>query len=1370
MTGETAKSIFERAQLPNETLGKIWALADTEQKGALGSTEFAIAMHLLASVRNGSMRAIPQILPAGLYEAAARRGGPPTAPRSRPTSNNVPAILPQQYTGGYQSPQGASFPQSVRTGEPWLITPEDKSQFDSIFTTVDTYNKGFVTGEQAVGFFSNSRLPEEALAQIWDLADINSEGQLNRDEFAVAMYLIRQQRSKTTGRDVLPQQLPANLIPPSFRRQPTAPAQPTAPTFDNAANITKPKSASDDLFGLDAISSPVQPLQPKTTGDSSNYATPPRNQASPVPTSGPQSHFKPFIPSSSFGQSITTQGTGTPSSASPATARSVAPFQQQSATDDLLGDPDPEVSKRLTTETTDLANLSNQVGTLTGQMQEIRSKHGVTGQELSHTQNQKRQFEVRLAELRSAYEQEVRQVRTLEDQLTTSKNDTEKLQSDMAMITGTHEDLVNQHRQIGEALAADQNENTTLKEKIRQASAGIEQLKPQLEKLRSDARHQKGLVAINKKQLATHEAEREKLRGEVSETTEEHAQASRELEESQRGLEGISQSKSIAPQPAVTSPGPIASPAPSTASLNPFFRQPTNPPVTERGPPVASPFTPPNVSSPNHNAFDSFFGPSPPSSNPPPPTSFRSDSPSLTNTKDITRGSQLSTDGVGSVTPPTSPPQSVSTDSPATVSEPPAPPQSRQITSSFLPLRPPLDHSDSESSSVRVIPPASRMGEPADFSSRAPSEAPIKESPLQHFENVANRNNQDTPQQLTPSSTGNLSSLAGGAEKSQGHIARAQDVPGAFPGAFPGDDETPQERSPQDLFANKSPYSTGGVDPRVDSGPPTTTQQLPSLAPGVSDPFGKSSTPTSAKDDFESAFEGFSGAGGEGKSMGKGKGIERANGSVADDPFAPSTSTTSKAIPAAAVAVAAAPAAAGEFPPIKELEADDSDSDSDKGFEDDFGAGKTKESGANTAFAGQVATTAVAKDTLAPAPPSFSAANSIKSDLPTPGAEISPPTYDTAAKGLDCTTSNSFPPEFSGLLPSRDDMASPPSLSKSVSHPNEAIASPPTETANLADVRSPSNEGSIAPMAPGASLNATYAYISSSTPFDGNDSPVSSAPREQQQQQQQQGSSIIPPPSEYTKSTTSAGPPPFTESSQQPIQSQQEQPPILPAKILPTPQPPPHDDFDDFNDLADAQEDDGKDDTLDFGRSRGDHADALSFNPTFDEHSSPGQSHRQLPSQASTNAAFDSFAATPAPVPAPVARGLGVSDATATAKAGTGTGTAGGPVDHDWDAIFAGLDGPAAPAPPPTTSTANGTSATTSNLGGTTDAAATNSSAGAGKAGARPVGVLARQKTQDESTDGDDPILARLMGMGFKRTESLRALEKYDYNIDKVGA
>ena len=830
------------------------------------------------------MRALPQILPAGLYEAAARRGGPRQNAGSRPKSDAAPTAIPRQLTGqGYGGPQraGTGFQQQQGPGYnqrpmspagQWAVSPQDKSQFDSIFATIDTQNRGFITGDQAVGFFSNSRLPEDALAQIWDLADINSEGQLNKDEFAVAMYLIRQQRSKTTDRDVLPKQLPPNLIPPSMRRQPIPPQQPTAPTFDNAANISVPKPASEDLFGLDAFSTAPStvPLQPKSTGDSSAYQTPPRNQASPPPiSSGPTTHFKPFMPSSSFGQTIMTpQGTGTSdSTASPALNRGMPSQQKQpNAMDDLLGDNDPEVSNKLTSETSDLANLSNQVSSLTGQMQDIKNKRGPTEQELSQTQNQKTQFEGRLAQLRSAYEQEVREVHALEERLKASRGETQKLQSDMAMIQGTYEDLQNQHRSIGEALSSDQNENANLKERIRQTSTEIEQLKPQLEKLRSAARHQKGLVAINKKQLATQEAEREKVRGDMAGASEEHAEATRDLEQSQRDLESGSQTRAppVAASSATTPAPAVASPAPSSASMNPFFRRQSNPPpATEKGA-VTSPFTPPNVASPNHNAFDSFFGPSAATTSAPPPTSFRSDSPGMA--REASPGptpSNQSYDGTGSMSGSRSPQSSTFSNTPAAATEPPAPPQSRQITSSFLPFRPNLETNGSDTSSVRVIPPASRAGDRSETPTNTQSDETSHESPIQHFQDMAAKAPQGGASQLTPPSsqqTPEIKAQEATAPESTNEMAGLPSAPRDVPGAFPGD-ETPLERSQPDLFASTaSPYGGSGIDPRVDalSGDGPARTQSPSLQPGTSDPFAKASTPTSAKDDFDSAFAGFS--------------------------------------------------------------------------------------------------------------------------------------------------------------------------------------------------------------------------------------------------------------------------------------------------------------------------------------------------------------------------------------------------------------------------------------------------------------------------------------------------------------------------------
>ncbi|KAL8872594.1 MAG: hypothetical protein Q9174_001801 [Haloplaca sp. 1 TL-2023] len=1199
LSGENAKQIFEKAQLPNEVLGQVWNLADTEGKGFFGLTDFIIAMHLLASLKSGAMRSLPQTLPAGLYEAASRRGIARQGTGSRPPSDYTPhpPAIPRQFSGAsYQQPGSPvgrpSYNQGQRpmtpTGPQWAITPQDKASFDQMFGTVDTYNRGFITGEQAVSFFSNSRLPEEALAQIWDLADINSEGQLNKDEFAVAMYLIRQQRSKTTGRDVLPQKLPPNLVPPSMRQQQPPPAQPTAPTFDNAANITAPKSAAEDLFGLDAISSPASKA-PESASDSSLYnVSPPRTTASPQVPQQPQqsqqsSVFKPFIPSSSFGQTIMTpQGTGTSASTPPSQARGAAQSSRSTPGDDLLGDNDPEVSKKLTNETSELANLSNQVSTLTGQMQEVKKQRPSTSQDLSRTQTSKRDFESRLAVLRSSYEQEVREVKAMEGQLATVRNECRKLQSDIAMVEGALQDLRNQRQQIASALETEQNESAGLKERLRQANASISESKPEMEKMKSDLRQQKGLVAINRKQLATIEAERDKLKIELEEARKEHADATREVEETTRALER---------KPTDRSQQDVTSPAPSTTSLNPFMRRPSAGPGSgSKG--VTSPFTPANVASPSPNAFDSFFGPSAgaqPAA--PPPTSFRTDSPSNTNTREstfpnVTSGqSERSSDGPGFPTPSGSPPPSAYGSTPQAQTEPPAPPQSRQITSSFLPFGKALERSGSEGSSVRANPPASRMGEPSGSDTPTDRNVSFSDPSAQAMGQTPSRSSSLRPVEFgengPASATSQDASMAGAPRSDDmfGQPSAARDMPGGFPS-----DTTP----PLTPDGKKFGSSNDGYTPS------SLRTEVPSNSNGRLNPAG-------SKEDFDAAFQGFGDSG--------------------------STMPKSEEGSARAFDGVGAPKAAGEFPPIQEFGADeesDSDNSSGRGFDDDFTAAsppRTQQTAEKTQTSQPIAPAFgdQAGSGLAPSRPPLTSGVSNTSQLPTPGAQMSPPTYDQTIASPESNLqsgqrkpSDRFPQEFTGLLPSRDDPTSPPPTSDTQSQPTVPVMNTEKST-NVFGNENPELSGQAgttqsagpgpsmqephAPMAPGAS-EATYAYQHQPT---------------------------------------------ATSSSQ----------PQLPPKNA-------FDDFDnEFGDLSEAKEADDKGDE-EFTQSNRSGFDE--FNPTFDSPASTRtfQPQQQQSSQQQQQSSFADFESS---ISSPPARSAQQQQQPPTTS-------------HDWDAIFAGLDTP----------------------------------------------------------------------------------------------
>jgi epidermal growth factor receptor substrate 15 len=1266
LSGVVAKQIFEKARLPNEVLGRIWNLSDTQAHGALDTTEFIIAMHLLASYKSGVMRGVPNTLPPGLYEAASRRPPIRTSTGSRPTSSIPPAsAIPPQFSGfGSGRPQSPVSRQQVgtplsaqSTGDGWLISPAEKARFDQVFATLDKSNRGFITGEQAVPFFTNARLPEEILAQIWDLADINSEGQLNGDEFAVAMYLIRQQRGSKDARGNLPPTLPPALVPPSMRRQQAPPSQPTAPAFENTP-ITQPRSAADDLFGLDAFSTPAAAQAPQTTGSSVGgpFQTP-RSPPPPaaVPSPGATSSFKPFVPSSSFGQSIVPQGTGV----SGAQSRPLPP--QTQASDDLLGDADPEISQKLTSETTELANLSNQVGNLSKQMTEVHGDRAKAEQELAQSAQQKRDFETRLTQLRAAYEQEVKDVKALQDRLAASRVETKRLQQDMAIIDGSHQDLQTQHQQISSALEADQRENASLKEKIRNINAEVSQLRPLLEKLRSDARQQKGLVAINRKQLATNEAERDRLQAEKDAAAKELEEATKEAEQTAREAE---QARSIL-HTSIASPALVASPTPSTSS-NPFFRRVTTGPLE----PSFSP-SPANQesSTDTRNAFDSIFGPSFPASSSatPPPVSFRSETPtrSLDAHKQETRAVEHSSS------------PRLSSSSLPDVPEPPAPPQAGQITSAALPFRAPLSRGDSVSSSVRVAPPASRIspaGTPGIATPEASTASTYSQTetrePIGTTEaKEAGLDSETSPfEQSAPPATDaqhdSVNSAFGPATNQ-----RLADIPGAFPSG-----DTPRSATPQPDVHPTGVASGAGV---------ATVAASAGLAAAVThehDENQKTDEPKVAAEpessNRNSNFDNFFG----------GPARPRSDSEKAAD-----LNSAFSALKKAPVTNGDANMSNKEFPPIRELEAADESDDSSEApmtFDDNFNTTspprppKVAES-ERSRDAEQTPVASPVPSYLQSNRPPLESTLSAGSSLPGVEAQTSPPKYEESEPHNDPAH---FPPEFKGLLARREDPTSSP---------------PPTA------------RGTTSPEAAASHVHSGYG------PEHDNEQIL----REQ-------------------------GPP---AAAQRQITS---------------------DDFDSaFANMtvqAAPVEDDEEDEDEIFPSS---HNAPTDFDPTFDSPRQSKSTKAVMPQSTSihssvTNGQMSQHNSNHIGNAPSNLSGFGSTTATANTTAPAPSATPPANTSHDWDAIFAGLDTPAPaaaddsdPAPPAATLSPSMTSKATA-------APASASTSPPASQLERP--ALGRALTT--GTEHDDPILKRLTAMGWSRDESLAALEKFDYNIDKVRA
>ena len=1291
LDGASAKQIFEEAGLPNEVLGRIWGLSDTQGRGSLNVTEFVTAMHLLASYKSGAMRGVPTTLPPGLHEAASRRPPARVGSGSRPSSSAFASpSIPPQFSGARGRPQSPITRQQVSTplsnqstGEQWLVSAADKAKFDNIFSGIDRSGSGYLNGEQAVGFFGNAGLPEEVLAQIWDLADIRSEGRLNKEEFAVAMYLIRQQRGSRDGRGILPSTLPQALVPPSMRKQHLPPSQPTAPSFENAP-VTKPRSAADDLFGLDAFGPPAQQQIPQGTGstDAGPFANPP----SQAPTSSPvvaSNTFRPFVPSSSFGQSLSGPQSGSPS---PNQTRSMP-----SAADDLLGDTDPTESSRLTNETSELANLSNQVTGLSRQMGEVQSTRGQTEQELSQQSAQKRAFESRLSQLRALYEKEVKEVKALKDQLSTSRNDTKRLQQDMAVIDGSHQDLSTQHQQLRQALETDQRENTALKERIRQMNAEVDQLKPQLEKLKSDARQQKGLVAINKKQLATNEAERDRLTAEITAAQKEIEDAAREAEASAQQAEATAREVKQAEETAkevreaaqqaeaskraleearsvpvpVKSPPAVATPAPSTSSNNPFFRRTTEDAARSPDAPVD-----------NRNTFDSIFGPSfgPPTGAPAPTTSFKAESPDAATPPSVHR---LDDSRATSYTTPQ-------------IQEPPPPSSANQITSSSLPFRTPLARDDSVSSSVRVAPPASRLS-PVDTPrtltpSNATSTPPASKQTEDPFAPSAQDEEQESVRDTIPT----------GEQSADEVFGKATEDLSPIPGAFPGG-ETPRAEFPPPS-SDRSGLFTGADVAAVDAGAGS------GVASGmIGEDKGKA--PEKPKEEGKAMFDEYFG----------GPAHQRTPSEQAKD-FDSAFASMKKDAPANGTGQASSQ----EFPDIQEIDDDDTSESEDESpmrFDDNFSSPQKSAPPEATPTEKAQEPASALPSHLQPPRPALESVPSTASSLPGFEPQQSPPTYQAAVPE---DNTNHFPREYKNLLPERDNTTPPPAAG-SVSNPPPSYGPERGHAQNQDD-----DDDAQPPTLP-----------PKSSPFDFDSAFAGVGPAQVEEDSDEDDDA-------YRSSRGQA--PEFDPSFDTPEQSRSSTaasnlPPI--AQANGSPQPPPKDDFFGFNATQQGPS------AASAGAPAAGSAPSHDWDDIFSGLSSEN---------AGVKTGFDDDVHAPQvrspPLTSPIDAAPNALTQTTSIGPDVSAFTTAQPVEDSKD------PSPAPPEPSTPTQAQHSAPAITTTSPQTPTGSAKRSSPGP----ERP----ALGRAISTTSEHDDPILKRLTAMGWGRAESLTALEKFDYNIDKV--
>lgn len=100
----------------------------------------------------------------------------------------------------------------AQAGQAWVVTGPQKAGYDNVFETLQR------TGDKATGgacrqTMLNSGLAQGDLSKIWQLSDIDGDGCLDRDEFALCMFLMEE---AAQGKPI-PDALQQAYIPPSKR-------------------------------------------------------------------------------------------------------------------------------------------------------------------------------------------------------------------------------------------------------------------------------------------------------------------------------------------------------------------------------------------------------------------------------------------------------------------------------------------------------------------------------------------------------------------------------------------------------------------------------------------------------------------------------------------------------------------------------------------------------------------------------------------------------------------------------------------------------------------------------------------------------------------------------------------------------------------------------------------------------------------------------------------------------------------------------------------------------------------------------------------------------------------------------------------------
>uniref|UniRef100_A0A7N6B946 Epidermal growth factor receptor pathway substrate 15 n=1 Tax=Anabas testudineus TaxID=64144 RepID=A0A7N6B946_ANATE len=429
---------------------------------------------------------------------------------------------------------------------PWVVKPEEKKKFDSIFDSLGPVG-GILTGDKVKPVLLNSKLPVDILGRVWELSDIDRDGMLDKDEFSVAMYLVY----RALEGEPVPMSLPPPLVPPSKRKKPSWVVSPADKAkYDELFNKT-----DGDMDGL--VSGPeVRDIFLKTglpsatlariwelcdigdigklTREQFALALHLINQKLTKGLDPPQNLSPEMIPPSDR-QNIKQVGCSKPDFSAikelDSLSNEIVELQREkSSVEEEIKEKEEAIRQR----STEVQDLQDEIGRESGELQRLQAQRLKVQEALEELDQQKASLEEQLAHIRQQTSQENQLISSLQSEHEEQEQRICQYEEELVQAREELLALQEESRRLQEKVQAAQEQLTPLQESVRDSFTQVAQVDIDLKKTKKHLSGQYVLISkyrvlwtlvtelfllVNVEQVASPEPERKNESAESPETT-----------------------------------------------------------------------------------------------------------------------------------------------------------------------------------------------------------------------------------------------------------------------------------------------------------------------------------------------------------------------------------------------------------------------------------------------------------------------------------------------------------------------------------------------------------------------------------------------------------------------------------------------------------------------------------------------------------------------------------------------------------------------------------------------------------------------------------------------------------------------------------